>query len=107
MLPTSPNFEFLADQKPEPVVLGMLAERYFLGDPSTALVKVRQCAELLAKLVAAQHRAYEGERETFEEAIGHLARLGVDHSEALGVLKLARRSVESPGPRFNTPAAGR
>jgi type I restriction enzyme R subunit len=60
----SANFGFLADQEPKLVALGALAERYFPDDPSTARFKVRQFAELLAKLVAAHHRAYEGERET-------------------------------------------
>lgn len=98
------------------MALGALAERYFPEDPSTALFKVRQFAELLAKLVAAHHRAYEGERETFEDILRRLSferilprevadvfhqlrKLGNaaaheasgNHSEALGALKLARQ----------------
>ena len=53
--------------------LGALAERYFRDDPSTCLFKVRQFAELLTKLIAAHHRAYEGERETFEETLRRLS----------------------------------
>lgn len=112
----SPNFGFLADQEPRLVALGALAERYFPEDPSTALFKVRQFAELLAKLVAAHHRAYEGERETFEEILRRLSferllppevaqvfhqlrklgnvaahEAGGNHSQALGALKLARQ----------------
>lgn len=112
----SSNFGFLADQEPRLVALGVLAERYFPEDPSTALFKVRQFAELLAKLIAAHHRAYEGERETFEEILRRLSferilprevsdifhqlrklgnvaahEVGGNHSEALGALKLARQ----------------
>ena len=36
--------------------LGALAERYFQGDPPTAIFKLRQFAELLSKLLAAHHR---------------------------------------------------
>lgn len=51
--------------------LGALAERYFRDDPSTCLVKMRQFAELLARLIAARHSLYEGE-ETFERTLGRL-----------------------------------
>lgn len=111
----SPNFGFLAAQDPQLVRLGAQAERYFRDDPSTALFKVRQFAEFLAKLVAAHHGEYGGERETFEELLRRLSldrilpretadvfhqlrRLGNaavheaagGHSEALSALKLAR-----------------
>jgi type I restriction enzyme R subunit len=71
--PTSANFSFLSDQDPKLVQFGALAERYFSEDPSTSLFKVRQFAELLAKTVAAHHRAYQGERETFEETLRRLS----------------------------------
>lgn len=62
---STPNFGFPATLEPKLVQSGVLAERYFRGDPSTCLYKLRQFAELLAKLVAARHSLYEGERETF------------------------------------------
>jgi type I restriction enzyme, R subunit len=69
----SPNFGFLAAQDPQLVRLGAQAERYFRDDPSTALFKIRQFAEFLAKLVAAHHGEYGGERETFEELLRRLS----------------------------------
>ena len=54
------NFDFLRPHDPNLVRLGGLAERYFRDDPSTALIKLRQFAELLAKLIAARHGVYLG-----------------------------------------------
>lgn len=69
----SANFGFLGLHDPNLVQLGALAERYFRDDPSTTLLKLRQFAELVAKLVAAHHALYAGERETFEETLRRLA----------------------------------
>ncbi|TIM65588.1 MAG: hypothetical protein E5Y60_21160, partial [Mesorhizobium sp.] len=67
------NFIFLAVHDAKLVTLGGQAERYFRDDPSTAIVKLRQFAELMAKLIAARHAAYRGERETFEETLRRLS----------------------------------
>jgi type I restriction enzyme R subunit len=67
------NFAFLGVYDKRLVTLGGLAERYFRDDPSTAIVKLRQFAELTAKLIAARHGAYRDERETFEEMLRRLA----------------------------------
>lgn len=72
----SGNFGFLSEHDERLSALGSLAERYFTDDPSTAIVKLRQFAELMAKLVAARHASYRDERETFEET---LRRLSYDH----------------------------
>src|SRR5215207_3110152 len=61
------NFGFLAAHDSNLVTLGGQAERYFRDDPPTCLIKLRQLAELLTKLVAAHHAVYRGERETFED----------------------------------------
>src|SRR6185436_4492739 len=45
---SSTNFAFLNAHDARLMVLGGLAERYFRTDPSTAIVKLRQMAELLA-----------------------------------------------------------
>jgi len=109
------NFGFLASHDQQLVSLGALAERYFRDDPSTAIMKLRQFAELLAKLVAAHHATYRDERESFEEILRRLwheqlipketadifhglRKLGNsavheitgDHATALTALKLAR-----------------
>ena len=41
----------------------MLAERYFAEDPNTALLKLRQFAELLAQLVATKVGLYTNDEE--------------------------------------------
>src|SRR4029453_18623847 len=63
----SANFDFLVEHDERLVTLGAFAERYFRDDPSTAIVKLRQFAELMAKLIAARHAAWRDERERFEE----------------------------------------
>lgn len=112
----SSNFGFLAKQEPQLALLATQAERYFSDDPVTALFKVRQFAEFLAKMVAARHRSYGGERETFEALLQRLSldrilpretadvfhqlrKLGnaavheasANHGQALSALKLARQ----------------
>ncbi len=67
--PASTNFGFLTVHDPRLAVLGAQAERYFREDPATTIIKLRQLAELLAKLVAAHHARYLGDWETFEEAL--------------------------------------
>ncbi|TPL81893.1 type I restriction-modification system endonuclease [Mesorhizobium sp. B2-3-12] len=67
------NFIFLAAHDQRLVALGGLAERYFRDDPSTAIVKLRQFAELMAKLIAARSAAYRDERETFEQTLQRLS----------------------------------
>lgn len=70
---TSANFGFLAVHDAGLVALGGFAERYFRDDPSTAIVKLRQFAELMAKLIAARHALYRDEREAFEETLRRLS----------------------------------
>jgi type I restriction enzyme R subunit len=48
------NFGFLEAQSPQLAKLGRLAERYFADDPTAALIKLRQFAEITAKEVAAR-----------------------------------------------------
>jgi type I restriction enzyme, R subunit len=46
------NFAHLEQHDRQLLHLGLLAERYFRDDPNTALLKLRQFAELLAQMVA-------------------------------------------------------
>ena len=112
----SQNFGFLIVHDAKLVELAALAERYFRDDPATAIVKLRQFAELLSKLIAARHAVYQGERETFEGTLRRLAYDDIipreiadvfhtlrkfgnsavheakgDHAEALSALKFARQ----------------
>lgn len=57
------NFAHLQQHDEQLVRLGMLAERYFPDDPNTALLKLRQLAELLAQLVAAKVGIYTSSDE--------------------------------------------
>lgn len=52
----SPNFAFLAKHSEVLVRYGAQAERYVFDDPNTALIKLRQFAELLAQQTAAYAR---------------------------------------------------
>jgi type I restriction enzyme R subunit len=47
------NFSFLSQHDPVLQKLAALAERFVFEDPNTALIKIRQLAETLAKGVAA------------------------------------------------------
>ncbi|MER9561080.1 type I restriction-modification system endonuclease [Mesorhizobium sp. M0571] len=67
------NFGFLSIHDAKLVTLGGQAERYFRDDPSTAIIKLRQYAELMVKLIAARHAAYRDEREGFEETLRRLS----------------------------------
>ena len=109
------NFGFLKVHDPQLVTLGTLAERYFTADPITSMMKLRQFAEVMAKLIAARHALYLGERETFEDTLRKLAyerivpretadlfhglrkagndavhKISGGHTEALSALKYAR-----------------
>jgi type I restriction enzyme R subunit len=67
------NFSFLGRYDTRLAQFGLLAERYYRADPPTSIVKVRQFAELLAKLIAARQAIYRGENETFEETLRRLS----------------------------------
>jgi type I restriction enzyme, R subunit len=70
---TTANFGFLRAHDATLAGLGGLAERYFRDDPSTSLVKLRQFAELMAKLVAAHHAIYSDTCGGFEETLQRLS----------------------------------
>jgi type I restriction enzyme R subunit len=63
------NFSFLEARSPQLAKLGRLAERYFSDDPSTALVKLRQFAEITAKEVAARQALFTDPRASFDDIL--------------------------------------
>jgi type I restriction enzyme R subunit len=63
------NFSFLEAKSPQLARLGRLAERYFLDDPPTALVKLRQFAEITAKEVAARQALLGDPRMSFDDIL--------------------------------------
>jgi type I restriction enzyme R subunit len=86
------NFDFLAKHDGRLVTLGGLAERYFRDDPSTAIVKLRQFAELMAKLIAAHHAVYRDERESFEETLRRLSYDRLIPKEAADIFHALRKA---------------
>ena len=68
----SANFDFLAKHDAQLVRLGALAERYFSEDPNTALIKLRQFAELLAQLTTAKAGLFTGPDEPQSDLVRRL-----------------------------------
>lgn len=89
------NFGFLGPHNTQLVTLGGLAESYFPSDPSTSIVKLRQFAELMAKLVAAHHAVYRNERETFEETLRRLSYDRLIPKEAADIFHILRKAGNS------------
>ena len=87
----SVNFAYLRGHDLRLATLGAQAERYFREDPSTSIIKLRQLAELLAKLIAAHHALYRGERETFEETLRRLSYERIIPKEAADVFHALRK----------------
>lgn len=90
-MPSSANFSFLKDHDPRLVKLGGQAELYFRDDPSTTIGKLRQFAELLAKLIAANHAQYSGGRETFEGTLRRLCDLRIIPRETANLFHVLRK----------------
>lgn len=88
----SVNFGFLAVHDAGLVALGGFAERYFRDDPSTAIVKLRQFAELMAKLIAARHALYRDDREAFEETLRRLSYERVLPKEVADIFHALRKA---------------
>lgn len=88
---TSANFRFLMGHDFRLETLGGQAERYFRDDPSTTIGKLRHFSELLAKLIAAQHAEYSGERETFEETLRRLCDRRIIPKETANVFHILRK----------------
>jgi type I restriction enzyme R subunit len=86
------NFEFLRTYDTQLANLGGFAESYFRSDPSTSIVKLRQFAELMAKMIAARHASYRDERETFEETLRRLSYERIIPKEVADVFHTLRRS---------------
>lgn len=77
----SPNFGFLAKHDAVLVKHAALAERYVFDDPNSALVKLRQFAELLAKHCAAYAGIAIDERDSFLNVLDKLWSAGVTGSQ--------------------------
>ena len=88
----SANFGFLGAHDARLATLGALAERYFRDDPSTAIFKLRQFAELTARIVAARHAAYRDDRDPFEEVLRRLSYERIIPKEVADVFHALRKA---------------
>src|SRR6187551_3570634 len=86
------NFGHLEAHDEQLVRLGMLAERYFADDPNTALLKLRQLAELLAQLVAAKVGLYTSRDEAQYDLLRRLQDQGILPREVAQLFGEVRRA---------------
>lgn len=86
------NFAHLETHDEQLVRLGMLAERYFADDPNTALLKLRQLAELLAQLVAAKVGLYTSHEEAQYDLLRRLQDQGILPREIAQLFGEVRRA---------------
>jgi type I restriction enzyme, R subunit len=86
------NFAFLEVHDEQLVRLGMLAERYFVEDPVTSLIKSRQLGELLAKLTAARIGLLTDPGISQYDLLGELADDRIVSREVLDLLHEIRKA---------------
>lgn len=92
MTPVSPNFAFLKIYDLQLVRLGTQAERYFLDDPNTCLIKLRQFAELLAQILAAKVGLYESQNENQVDLLRRLQYQDAVSGQALDLFHQLRKT---------------
>jgi type I restriction enzyme R subunit len=88
----SPNFSFLAKHDELLVKYGALAERYVFEDPNTALIKLRQFSEVLAKHAAARVGLYLSGDDKFYVVLARLRDSGMLSSEVAQLFQDLRRA---------------
>lgn len=88
----SSNFAFLKIYDPFLVQLASQAEQYFVSDPNTCLIKLRQFGELLAQLVAAKAGLYENPTENQLDLLRRLESAGAMGGQALDLFHDLRRA---------------
>jgi type I restriction enzyme R subunit len=123
------NFSFLEKREPQVYRLGLLAERYFVEDPNTCQIKLRQLSEFTAQLTASRFGLVIEPAEKFTDVLRrlkfesglprevgelfHSLRIagnqaahgsGDDHAGALTGLKLARQLTIWYSRTFYNPA---
>lgn len=86
------NFAQLQQHDDQLVRLGMLAERYFPDDPNTALLKLRQFAELLAQHVASNVGEYTSADESQFDLLRRLQDQGIIPREVAQLFGEVRRT---------------
>ncbi|MDZ4731587.1 MAG: type I restriction-modification system endonuclease [Xanthomonadales bacterium] len=86
------NFAHLDHHDEQLLRLGLLAEKYFADDPNTCLLKLRQLAELLAKLVAAKTGQLVAPEETQYDLLRRLQDSGLLPREIAQLFGEVRRT---------------
>ena len=96
MGPSSRNFDFLKAFEPELARLGALAEWAFHQDAPTALGKLRQFAEHMAKSVVARNGLVLERRASFERELTKVVEAAVADLAARAPVELAPVHVTKP-----------
>lgn len=91
-VPKSPNFQFLAAHHHFLVRYAAQAERYLFDDPSTALFKLRQFAELLAQQACAYVGVLTTPEDDFTRVLGLLRDRRVATNDVLGLFHGIRKA---------------
>ncbi len=86
------NFGFLKDHSPLLHKLGLLSEKYFADDPSTAIAKLRQFGEILVAQMAAITNTNIAPNASFLETINALRYENVLSEQAADAFHLIRRT---------------
>lgn len=90
--PKSPNFAFLAQHHRFLVRYAAQAERYLFDDPSTALFKLRQFAELLAQQACAYVGAFTAPEDDFARVLNLLRERRVATADVLDLFHGLRKA---------------
>ena len=88
----SRNFEHLREFDDRLAVVATHAERYFVDDANTALIKTRQFAERLTGVIADQAGGLLEPDDKFDDMLQKVRREGPAPPEILGVLRKLRTS---------------
>lgn len=88
----SQNFHHLEEIDPALAVLGTHAERYFVDDANTALIKTRQFAERLTQVLAEQSGTVFEQRDSFADLLRKIRLDGAAPPEILDLLHRIRIS---------------
>ncbi|PTA69000.1 type I restriction-modification system endonuclease [Deinococcus arcticus] len=94
------NFTDLQSVEPLLVHLGGLAERYLHDDPNTSVLKLRQFAELLTRVIAARSGQLGEGEETQQARLARLRRLDVLPQQVWELLTEIRRSGNAANHEF-------
>jgi type I restriction enzyme R subunit len=88
----SANFGFLRQHDPKIIQLAALAEQFFHIDSNTCIFKLRQYAERLAKLIAANTGLYQSADEAQVELLRRLKLENVISNEVADLFHLIRKA---------------